>query len=191
MASLQKITALGAAAVLSVGLAASEARATTMWASSVDSFTPGSFSVVTPGRDDTNNALGEPDGKMLSLGFGGELIVSFGKLFKEPGRIVEITFVPPSTHVEIVKVFAGLNGIFTEIATISNLAAGLAGGAAFGFSGVFDQIKLVDVSPLNGGSTDGFDVDAISVAAVPLPAGGLLLIGALGGLALLRRRTAA
>lgn len=39
-------------------------------------------------------------------------------------------------------------------------------------------------------SYGGF-IDNVSVAAIPLPAGGLLLIGALGGLALLRRRKAA
>ncbi len=42
-------------------------------------------------------------------------------------------------------------------------------------------------TPKNGG-TIGFDFD---VSAVPLPAGGLLLITALGGLALTRRRKAA
>lgn len=38
-------------------------------------------------------------------------------------------------------------------------------------------------------SYGGF-VDSVSISAVPLPAGGLLLIGALGGLAALRRRKA-
>lgn len=35
---------------------------------------------------------------------------------------------------------------------------------------------------------DGFGISGVSVAAVPLPAGGLLLISALGGMAVLRRR---
>lgn len=46
-------------------------------------------------------------------------------------------------------------------------------------------------SPSTTGPTGGFDVDAITVTpvtAVPLPAAGLLLAGALGGLAALRRR---
>lgn len=38
------------------------------------------------------------------------------------------------------------------------------------------------------GNASAFRVTAIEVAAVPLPAGGLLLVGALGGLAVLRRR---
>ena len=58
-------------------------------------------------------------------------------------------------------------------------------------------MRLTDITltlpPTNGnaGPTGGFDVASISVSAIPLPAGGLLLIGALGGLALLRRRTSA
>lgn len=38
------------------------------------------------------------------------------------------------------------------------------------------------------GSGQGFVVGDVDVAAVPLPAGGLLLLGALGGIAALRRR---
>ena len=40
-----------------------------------------------------------------------------------------------------------------------------------------------------GMTNDGFGVSGVSIAAVPLPAGGLLLISALGGMAFLRRRT--
>lgn len=42
-----------------------------------------------------------------------------------------------------------------------------------------------------GMTNDGFGVSGVSIAAVPLPAGGLLLISALGGMAFLRRRTKA
>lgn len=41
-----------------------------------------------------------------------------------------------------------------------------------------------------GRTNDGFGVAGVSIAAVPLPAGGLLLISALGGMAFLRRRKA-
>lgn len=37
-------------------------------------------------------------------------------------------------------------------------------------------------------SFDGYDVSKVSIAPVPLPAGGLMLLGGLGGLAALRRR---
>lgn len=42
----------------------------------------------------------------------------------------------------------------------------------------------------NGKLNDGFAVDDVTVGAVPLPAGGVLLLTGLGGLALFRRRRA-
>lgn len=51
-------------------------------------------------------------------------------------------------------------------------------------SGAFDRFELVSGSP-------AFEYANLEVSAVPLPAGGLLLIGAMGGLAALRRRKAA
>ncbi|MGX0978396.1 hypothetical protein ACSSVY_004136 [Roseovarius sp. MBR-51] len=72
------------------------------------------------------------------------------------------------------------------------------GNPVFTFDGIFDTVRLTDLTlALFGGNpsnlstqaaTGGFDVDAISVSAVPLPAAGFLLVGALGGLAALRRR---
>lgn len=47
------------------------------------------------------------------------------------------------------------------------------------------------VIKMKNGTGDGFGIDGIRLAAVPLPAGGLLLLAGLGGLALLRRRRAA
>ena len=43
----------------------------------------------------------------------------------------------------------------------------------------------------DGGDNVGAVLSSVSLAAVPLPAGGLLLLGALGGIAALRRRKAA
>ena len=43
----------------------------------------------------------------------------------------------------------------------------------------------------SGGDNQGAILSSVTLSAVPLPAGGLLLIGALGGLAALRRRKAA
>jgi len=52
------------------------------------------------------------------------------------------------------------------------------------FSDAADGLNIRMVS----GTGDGFGVDGITIAAVPLPAAGFLLFGALGGLAALRRR---
>lgn len=51
-------------------------------------------------------------------------------------------------------------------------------------AGSSDTLKITFGDPSGGGRAD---ID-LTVAAVPLPAGGLLLLGALGGLAALRRR---
>jgi hypothetical protein len=48
------------------------------------------------------------------------------------------------------------------------------------------QLLRIDVTS----NSSAFRVSSITVQAIPLPAGGLLLIGALGGLALLRKRRA-
>lgn len=54
----------------------------------------------------------------------------------------------------------------------------------------FDRIEFYSNHPGGGADTAAFEFSNV-VATVPLPAGGLLLLGALGGLAVLRRRTAA
>ena len=48
-------------------------------------------------------------------------------------------------------------------------------------------VRDLRISMVNG-TGDGFGVDGVRIALVPLPAGGLLLLGAIGGLAALRRR---
>lgn len=64
-----------------------------------------------------------------------------------------------------------------------------ASGAAFvKITGLaFDEVRFFSNYPGGGTDTPAFEFSNV-VAAVPLPAGGLLLLGALGGLAVLRRR---
>ena len=50
-----------------------------------------------------------------------------------------------------------------------------------------DALSLITID-MTTGTGDGFGLDGIRVAAVPLPAAGLLLLGGLGGLAAVRRR---
>jgi hypothetical protein len=168
---------------------AATANAAVIYATSVDSYIQGSDTIsggIDPARLVTSNALGAPDGKFLSLGLGGQLIVSFGRVFTSPGELWEITFGNRSGYLEEVEVYLGLGGMFTFLGNVTNAVAA----NPFVFAGTFDQIKLIDVSP-DVPDRDGFDVDAIGVSPIPLPAGGLLLLSALGGALLLRRRAAA
>jgi hypothetical protein len=50
-----------------------------------------------------------------------------------------------------------------------------------------DPVKDFQISMING-TGDGFGLDGARIALVPVPAAGLMLLGALGGLAALRRR---
>jgi hypothetical protein len=171
--SLAFVTSLGATA-----------QAATVTATSVDQYTQGSGVVAS--RAVTSNALGDADGSFLSLGLGGSAIFSFGTLFNPIGSIVEITFGNPNNYKESADLFGILSGVATFLGNISNTNS-----TSFSFAGVFDQLLVKDTSQAVAGR-DGFDIDSISVtpASVPLPASGLLLIPALGAIALRRRRKA-
>ena len=72
--------------------------------------------------------------------------------------------------------FAGVGGDYSTLT-----AAAL---ASLGQSVIW-SFQYVPVSQVS--STDEFYIDSITVAAVPIPAAGLMLLGALGGLAAVRR----
>lgn len=176
------ISGLALGAALALGVATTAAQATTIYATSVDNYAPGT-GITDPARTITANALGAADGAFLSLGLGGSATFSFGTVFAAPIRAFEVTFGTRLNHEEIIEVFAGYMGSFTSVGFITNLT----GVDDLDFAGYFDQLKLVDISPAFAGR-DGFDIDAIAVSPVPLPAGGLLLLTALGAGAALRRR---
>lgn len=167
------------------------------------------------------NALGAPDaigatsgGGFYSLGLGGVAVFGFGTNFGAEATVFEVTFgctAPVNangtcSYVETADVYAlagaydpfdtafGLSDLlslgFQKVGSIPNGVANTAGGASIAISGPFSFLALVDTSP-SGSGRDGFDVDAISVSAVPLPASALMLLGALGGLGYLHRRRAA
>jgi hypothetical protein len=176
------LTVLGFVATMAVSATASQA--SVVYADNVDSYTQGA-GITDPNRLVQSNALGPADGKFLSLGLGGEAIFSFGSMFKATGALVEITFGNRETYLEQVEVYGGLGNVFTLLGTVTNSQVT----NIFSFGGKFDQLKLVDISPA-GKNRDGFDVDAISVVPVPVPAAGLMLLSAIGLVGVMRRRSA-
>lgn len=182
MVKFPRKAALGALVALSLGLSAATAEAAVVYASSVDSYTQGT-GITKIDRTNTANALGAEDGKFLSLGRGGQAVFSFGGLRFSSGAVYEITFGNILRSKESVDVFGILSGVVSYIGSLRSSGSG-----SFSFAGIFDQLMLVDTSALGGGSKDGYDIDAIKVSTVPLPAGGLLLVGAIGAIGALRRR---
>lgn len=170
-----------------------EVKAATLFASEV-LFADCNLTCGGAGRDDPLAALGVGDNTFYSLGLGGELIVGFGQAFTGPGTVIEVTNGNVAGYgIESADVFVGsfATNTWTKISEVFNTTAQT--GFSFSFAGIFDAMKLVDTTSFNctlqACTGDGFDVDAISATAVPLPAAGMLLLSALGGMAYFRRRT--
>ena len=154
-----------------------------------------------PGRNDPNNAIAGPDGAFFSLGLGGLAVFDFGALLSGAISLSEVTFDCKSGgpecqgHAESVEIrisdtyqydldVAG----FTSLGVIGNAEAQ---GAKSVMGSGFRYVALIDVSPQDGGSFDGFDIDALSVIPIPLPLPGMLLASALFGVVILRRKRVA
>ena len=181
-----------------------QADAATIHATSADIIVDGPRGTAN-NRDEISNAFGAADGAFFELGYNAVVEFQFGtptgQLFFGPGSLIEITLNNDPSWKEAVRIEVGIKGDessfvtaqpnpFKNTETFAN--------PVFTFDGIFDTVRLTDLTlalfggnPSNlstQGATGGFDVDAISVSAVPLPAAGFLLVGALGGLAALRRR---
>lgn len=140
---------------------------------------------VAPSRSNTAAALGAADGKFYSLGLGGELVLDFGRKVGGTGVVTEVTFSTPG-YKEFAKLSTSLDGVtWTDIGTVFNADA--VKGAEVTALSAFRYLKFVDASP-TGKNRDGFDVDSVGFAPVPLPAAGFALLAGLAGLATLRRR---
>ena len=209
------IAAAGFAGVIS--LMAGGAQASTVWAQQIDVSDGGagwdaSAPVFNTDRNDPGNALGEPDqignseGGFYSPGRGGIMVFDFGTSFAGQASVFEVTFRcdgpqnPDGTcnFTETANVLA-FNGdytpsddgsidisAFTLLGSIANGDANTEDGAAISFEGPFRYLAIVDTTDRRSG--DGFDVDAVSVTAVPLPASVLGLMIGMGGLGLMARR---
>lgn len=182
-------------AASAVALSAGAANAAVYYASTVESYNQGGCTrpaECVASRYDANNALGAPDDQFVSLGMGGDLTVGFGMDFNGLNKVTawEVTYTannPKNTHLEAVDVYAVYNGVDSYLGRVTNAA----GPHSVTTNAPFQYIKLVDATLAEFPGTtsfDGFDVDAVSIAAIPLPAAGLMLLGGLGGLAALRRR---
>ena len=143
-------------------------------------------------RDNPLNALGATDGDFFEIGYATEVILTFGTLFSGSGAITEVTFGDAAAWPETVAIFVGMLGGSdwnpVDPTVISNADAQGPDGFTFTFDGVFDAVRIADLTGVEVGGTGGFDIDSVRVAPIPLPAGGVLLLGALGGLAALRRK---
>lgn len=134
---------------------------------------------------DANTSVSLPTGSFLTLGF------TTGTVFDGPGNDIFIS--EPGQGFEVADVFVSSDGgsTFTFLGEafgdqLTELDLG-----AISFTETVNAIRIVGKD--NGGGSPGFDVAFVqglegSVNIIPLPAGGLLLLSALGGAVMLRRR---
>ncbi|NRB00624.1 MAG: VPLPA-CTERM sorting domain-containing protein [Rhodobacteraceae bacterium] len=202
-----KLNTIVLGAVASLGMSVAAQAATLTFAETVTELTGAerSCALDTPGfvapdgdRANICNALGAPDGSFppefgfTSTGNFGELEFTFGTEFTGPAYIWEVTGGSTANWTEsldIVAVTAG--GVEAEIVSVTNLGADAGGNNSqwkidfdFEEDGPFAFLRVRNPS----GPGDKFDIDAIGVTAVPLPATGLMLIAGLGGIAAMKRR---
>lgn len=168
-------------------------------------------------RDNPLNALGATDGKFTALGLSdpngsnpGFAVFSFGgQTFNGAAAdIIEVTFncrLQPSgacSYPESVAVYYGTDYAFgshdyndlADFTFAGELFNGNAqGGTSITIPGMFTYIALIDTSAANypnGPSTDGFDIDSVSVNPVPVPGAAVLMGSVLLAGAARRRKKA-
>lgn len=128
---------------------------------------------IAPSRMDPTKALGEPQGgntnHFVTLGYGGYIIIGFdGVVYNQPGddiTIVETTHGNQNftSYPESADVYVSQNGVdFYLIGTVFTKES-----ASFDIDSApvplayITQVKLVDTTPENSVSDDGFDLDGI------------------------------
>jgi hypothetical protein len=152
--------------------------------------------------------FGDGDGFFYSLGLStngsiSDLVLRINPSFTGPATVVEVTN-PGTNHLEAADVFVATEDASGGYDANSNIFLqritnnGSSGGSVstIDFTGTFQFLVFRDASLFefsSTGSTDGFDIDAISVSAVPLPASGLMMLGIAAGIGYVgrRRRSAA
>lgn len=142
-------------------------------------------------RLNKSNALGATNGTFYSLGLGGSMVLGFARSMFPAGTVstFEITFNRLVGHDEAVEISTldSMGNLVENLGIVDNTP-----GAASKFASLpFSYIRLLDVTSAvfpTSTSFDGYDVDSVGVAPIPLPAAGVLLLAGLGGLAAVRRR---
>ena len=192
------------AAVL--GTCATAASAGTIYAQSVsDGTNTCTVAVQNTDRTDMCNSLGaeDVDGSFSAGGFTSTanfvsgLTYTFGGFFTGPLTIWEVTGGGENNRSYIEQLsFTLFNSVTTamQMGSVININGDGDGIDRWrietAVAGTFDSLFVQDASDLSGGR-DGFDIDAIAVSPVPLPASSLLLLAGLGAFGAMRRKKVA
>jgi len=193
-----------AACLVVASCGCSSAFAGMMNASSVEHFDQGltkNGSAVASNRSDPTAALGAPELtdtlNFVSLGIGGSLILGFDSPFAKESVIVwETTYGNPANYPESAEIWIGSgetwdSADFLFVSDLANDEDGMEISLATLLTEVseFHYLKIIDTTDISihNGNADGFDVDGVSVTAIPTPGSvGLAFMSA--GVASRRRR---
>ncbi len=142
-----------------------------------NSYTPGpkknGQAITDPSRLDPSKALGEPEGddsfNFVSLGYGGEITIGFdGAVLNQSGadlEVVETTFGSQDfdSYAESADVYVSQDGtnFFMIGSVMTDESASLDISNASVYLSYITHVKLVDTTPVNSVSTDGFDLAGI------------------------------
>lgn len=198
---------MAAAAVAVVAAGAGAANAA-VYVQSVEAFSPGGGDRNPNGYVDENapDYLGQAlarvnatDGNFLSLGTGGSIVLGFGAgpfvgttLFEVTNNCSAASCGQWPESVEV-RYSDSASGAWTLAGSISNSdtpvsVSGNTRGYSMSIASPFSYLMLTDTSTFGATSNAGWDIDAVSVAPIPVPAALPLLLAGIGGIAWAGRR---